>query len=282
MPLTPTTPTTSTILSHSQVTITEPQPIVILFGPPASGKTCSLVRLLRYINQPSSSYGWNPDPNFRPTVIDPTYETVCTALKHQVNNSNIPIATPNDFYLLAQIRNSNGGKILFQILEAPGELYFPADDIKAGAPFNPHDFSSAYANTIINARNRKIWCFIVEPNWEDASLRAAYVQRIAAMKMHMSPTDKVIVICNKCDKMPNLILGRGKPNTSQFQVEMGHLYPGLFDCFRNTHPITRHFRKFNCNFVAFSSGNFTEIFTPSANAYPATLLNTILSAVRGY
>lgn len=275
---------TQNIQQQSQITIADQEaPIVILFGAPASGKTCILVRLLRYLNQ-ETNFQWEPDATFRSVTIDPIYGTVCEKFKSDVNASTTPVATPPDFYLLAKVRD-NYGKTLFQILEAPGELYFPTDDLKNNAQnFNPHSFSYPYAHSIINAPNRKIWCFMVEPNWETPSIRAAYVDRIKAMKMHMSPTDKVILICNKCDEMPALILGKGVPNTSLFQQEMQNQHPGLFTPFINQHPITRLFRKYNCSFVAFSSGTFFNdgTYTQSASAYPKTLLQTLLRAVRGY
>lgn len=62
-----------------QVTISDPRPIVILFGAKTSGKTMTLVRLTRYLR--SQGYRVDPDKTFRPSNEKDTTKCAINSMK---------------------------------------------------------------------------------------------------------------------------------------------------------------------------------------------------------
>jgi len=178
------------------------------------------------------------------------------------------------FMLVEVMKN---GTRLCQILEAPGEFYFN--------PYDPEAPFPAYVNNIINAVNRKIWCIMVEPDWQDASDRSGYVSRIHFIKRRMRTRDKAIFVFNKIDKT-SFVIGPGRVNLPQARKEISNLYPGIFAPFKNEHPITRFFVDWNCDFIPFQTGDYTRAtngitYQEGPREYPAKLWNTILKHIRG-
>ena len=60
-------------------------PLVILFGPPACGKTMTLVRLTRYLQ--SKGYAVQPITSFRPTY-DKNYSEMCDNFDSMINSDD--------------------------------------------------------------------------------------------------------------------------------------------------------------------------------------------------
>jgi len=256
------------------VSITDPSPVVVLFGAGSSGKTMTLVRLTRYLLR--NGYQVEPDRVFRPSNSQ-RYQERCDTFINNVNSDFAPGATGTLNFMLIKVMNKYGEPIC-QILEAPGEHYF-------NAKF-PKEMFPVYINNICTIDNPKTWVFIVEKDWETPKVRADYAQKIIDMESQIEGKDKIIFTCHKADKHRSLISG-GVPNVPQFFKEIKNQYAGIFDKYRNRNPITGMFRKYNFDFVVFSSGLFNkttdggETYIPSNNKYPAVLWKAILKSVKG-
>lgn len=226
------------------VTVSDPNaPLVILFGPPACGKTMTLVRMTRFLK--AEGYTVSPIRHFRPTS-DTNYEDICEHFNETMNSNNAAASTDRiSFMLVEVIKNS---RRICQILEAPGEYYFNPKKPSASFP--------NYVNTIISSRNRKIWTIMVEPNWMNQADRANYVSKIADLKRNMRPKDSAVFIFNKIDKT-NFVRGICNINTAAAIKEVKNLYPNIFVPFINQHPITRWWKNYNCDFVPFQTGYYT-------------------------
>ena len=125
------------------VTIADKEtPIVVLFGPAACGKTMTLVRLTRFLQE--QGYSVSPVKSFRPAK-DAHYAKMCEEYNTLVYSNNAADSTDMISFMLLEVLDSTGKRVC-QILEAPGEYYFSPDKPKAPFP--------AYANTIKNSKNR--------------------------------------------------------------------------------------------------------------------------------
>lgn len=248
-------------------------PLVILFGPPACGKTMTLVRLTRYLR--SEGYKISPIKSFRPSY-DKNYESICNDYDLMINQTNAAKSTELISFMLVEIILN--GKRLCQILEAPGEYYFN--------PQNPNAQFPNYVNTIINSGNRKIWCIMLEPDWENHADRSNYVTRIHSLKKRMRPKDRTIFVLNKID-LTNFVISPGRINIGQARRDVENLYPGIFAPIRNMNPITRFFSEWRCDFVPFQTGDFTKAsnneltYQEGPQEYPAKLWNMILKRING-
>lgn len=257
-----------------QVTISDPAPIVVLFGARASGKTMALVRLTRYLKK--KGYKVEPDKIFRRSNST-YYEKMCSKFDESIS-SDVAAATTNILsFMLVKVMDK-WGKPICQILEAPGEHYFDDKNIKMPFP--------RYINSILHKSNAKTWVFIVENDWKDDTTRNNYANKIVEMQSLISHNDKVIFLCHKSDLSPHLI-NRGNPNDQQFFANIKNQYPGIFTQYLNKNPITRLFKPHNFDFVVFSAGTFNDCndgsqsYEQSVDKYPATLWNGILKTVKG-
>lgn len=264
-----------------QVTIkSQDVPMVLFFGPPACGKTMTLIRLTRYLKR--VGYNVRPVRSLRPSS-DEHYKELCNGFKGMVNAMDAAGGTSRiDFMLVEVLRK---GRRICQILEAPGEHYYEPDARKRRAMTNKEDFPS-YINKILSLRMRRIFCVMVEPEWADEEVRVGYVDQLRKLQVRMNPHDRTIFVFNKIDKTP-FVFGSGQVHMAQARKEIADLYPGIFESFRNVHPITRFFRAWNCDFVAFQTGTYNEdaaggsVFTEGPDAYPRQLWSKILSLCRG-
>ena len=256
------------------VTIKDPNaPLIILFGPPACGKTMTLVRLTRFLQ--NQGYIISPIPSFRPTA-DEHYKKMCKNFDQMINSENAAKSTNPISFMLVNVVKSDG-KSLCQILEAPGEYYF--DPNKPNNPF-PN-----YVNTIINSGNRKIWSILVEPDWKNDIDRRNYVTRINFLKQKMRMNDKVVFIYNKIDKT-NFVRSVGDINIEAAIQDIQNLYPNIFVPFFNRNPITKLFKKFNCDFVPFQTGDYTDAiggltYQEGPDEYCESLWSTLLKNIKG-
>lgn len=228
-----------------RVTVSDPNaPLVILFGPPACGKTMTLVRMTRFLQ--AEGYTVSPIRHFRPTS-DTNYANICEHFDEMMNSDDA--AEANDrvsFMLVEVIKNS---RRICQILEAPGEYYFN--------PKKPNAAFPNYVNTIISSPNRKVWTIMVEPDWKDHTDRANYVSKITRLKQSMRPKDSAVFVFNKIDKT-NFVRSVGDINKSAAIAEIKNLYPNIFVPFMNQNPITKLWKEYNCDFVPFQTGYYTE------------------------
>ena len=167
-------------------------PIVVLFGPPACGKTMTLVRLTRFLRE--NGYTITPIRTFRPTY-DSNYAEICDNFDIMMNQDDAAKSTDRISFMLVKV--SKKGRTICQILEAPGEYYF-----NPKAPKSPFP---RYFNAIKSSKNRKIWTIMVEPDWQNEADRLNYVDRIKKLKTQMATKDNTIVVYNKIDKTEYLI-----------------------------------------------------------------------------
>lgn len=269
--------TTVTPKAHTDVIVTiseKKKPIVVLFGPPACGKTMTLVRLSRYLKNEASGYEIKPIRDFRPAT-DTTYQQLCDNF-FSLLNADLA-AGGNDLmnFMLVSVSRGAGDQIC-QLLEAPGELYFdpnkPDKDPEA----------TAYLNKIINSPNKKIYVIMLEPNWRSEELRRAYVDRIKHLKKKRKGKDRFILLGNKVDKADEFIKTAGNVNESGFRTFLSNQYDGLFKDFKEQRPIINFFKPYNCEFVPFQTGTYSQsttgkmVFTEGDNAYPKNLWDKIL------
>ena len=257
-----------------RVTVSDPNtPIVILYGPPSCGKTMTLVRMTRYLL--SQGYTVVPEKTFRPT-FDENYKQLCETFDQMINSNSAATSTANISFMLVKVLRK--GKPVCQLLEAPGEYYFKPDE-----PNRPYP---AYVHEILNSTNRKVWAIMVEPDWSDSVPRADYVTRIRNLKSMMASRDKVIFVYNKIDLTP-FVYGVGQVNTREAIRNIQNLYPNIFVPFENQNPITQFFVKYNCQFVPFTTGNYSQrigggyTYTEGHPLYAQKLWNAMLKLIKG-
>ena len=238
----------------------------------------TLIRLTRFLQK----YGYRVSPirSFRPAA-DAHYAKMCDGYNELVNSSNAAQGTEMISFMLVEVLDKNGRRIC-QILEAPGEYYFN--------PKKPDNPFPAYVNTIINSNNRKIWIYMVEPDWKDSSDRSGYVSRIHHLKTMMRGQDKAIFLYNKVDKS-NFVISPGRVNIAGVKNDISNMYPGIFTPFVNDVPIVKWLKPYLCELVPFSNGMFTEAtradgseyltYQQGVDEYPQMLWNTIMKKVRG-
>jgi hypothetical protein len=248
-------------------------PIVILYGPNSCGKTMTLVRMARYLG--THGYTISPDKTFRPS-FDSNYRVLCQNFDQMINSSTAAAGTSRISFMLIKVFKN--GKSICQLLEAPGEYYFYPDDPDRQYP--------PYVEKIINSNNRKIWAIMVEPDWEDVTPRNNYVTRISNLKKKMHTSDKVVFVYNKIDKT-NFVMSAGQVNIHEAIKNVSDLFNGIFAPFENVNPITKLWKKYNCEFVPFTTGSYTKTvggqltYTEGDEEYAQRFWKVLLKFIKG-
>lgn len=234
-------------VNNISVTIPDTQtPIVIFFGSMASGKTLTLLRMIRFLE--SHNYQVVPEAVFRPRT-DRHYAKMCSNLKSIAYNAYTPGGTDVISFMLAKVLNEVGNPVC-QILEAPGEHYF---DGTADLKF------PTYINAIRTAPNRRIWVFFVEQDWgNDQGERNLYAQKICSMQSLISPQDRIVFLFNKVDKHRQQYKPNGQPNKEVFFKNIAQQYPGIFSKYQNKGMDKILYGEYKFKTVCFSSGIFNR------------------------
>lgn len=259
----------------NNITVTIPDneaPIVVFFGSQASGKTLALLRMIRYLEGQGKKYTIEPERVFRPKT-DKHYTQMCNNLKTMAYNQYAPGGNDVISFMLVKVLDE-GGNVLCQLLEAPGEHYFDGTD-SINFP--------TYINKICNVENRKIWVFFVEQDWgDDATIRGMYAQKICKMQEMIMPQDKVVFLFNKCDKKRGTqYLPNKHPNVEVFFDNIKKQYPNIFARYTRSGFSAFLFGKYDFDMVCFSAGTFNkaengrEVWTPSLNFYCEDLWRAI-------
>ena len=133
---------------------------------------------------------------------------------------------------------------------------------------------------------------MVEPNWRDDVDRNNYVARIKELSLQMDRKDRALFIYNMIDKT-NFVRGKGDVNIPEAHKDVSKNYPGIFEIFRNQNPITKWWRDYNCGFIPFSTGTYTDTtkqdskgntvknYQEGADYYPQMLWNEIKKIIIG-
>ena len=256
------------------VSISNPSPIIILFGPRSSGKTMTLVRLTRWLV--AQGYNVSPDRTFRPSY-DTFYQKLCDSFNVVVNSDFAASSNQVLDFMLVKVTNRYG-ELVCQILDAPGAHYFDNQNLDKEFP--------AYINKILSIDNPKIWLFMVENDWMDEEDRIGYAHKINQMQRLMRTSDKVIFICHKADKKRVLFDARHQMSYYFFE-EIYYQYPYIFSNYKNKNFITKLWRKYNFDFVVFSAGWFKNIddgrqlYVQGDDKYPAALWKSIMKTIKG-
>lgn len=263
------------------VDIADPDtPIAVLFGPPACGKTMTMIRLAKFLTE--KGYSIEPVRSFRKDY-DHNYTRNCDNFNGLLREPQYTWAAEKSLGLnFMLLKVSRGGTPIVHILEAPGEHYYdPAEPNEPKANFIP------YITKVINAPNRKLWIYMTEPNWKNKGDRVNYARKISSMRTKTNRKDKSILLFNKIDET-GFEKSMGEVNQEAAEQHVSNMYPGLFDCFKNQNPITSIWKPYACTLVPFSTGTYTKKliegknrkkFTEGPDAYPLKLWNTILKSI---
>lgn len=253
-------------------------PIVMLFGPPTSGKSMTLVRLARYLRK--QGYTVKADPTFK---SDDAYKARCEQFHKNLNTTEALQGNALNEFLMVKVINH--GTTVCQILEAPGEHYF---NPKKPDEVSPRNFRPYLTEIIRNLANRKIWVFITEAEWNvHASVKDSYVSRIRGCKHQLlKRTDRVVILYNKVDQKEELFED-GQLHVSSAEKAMKDEYEGLSAIFKNPNPITSLWRVFNYRFVPFCTGYYTKQvggkhkYNESEERYPRLLWAELIKCFKG-
>ncbi len=252
-------------------------PFVVLFGPPSCGKTMTLVRLARYLRK--QTYTVEIVRSFRP-AYDNKYKELCDNFDKLIESDEAAKSTADINFMLVKVFYRS--KPICQILEAPGEAYF--------MPSEPNKDFPRYVNAIINHNNRRIWIVLVEPDSTNANMddeaRRNYVNKVRKLKTKISPRDKIIFLYNKIDET-NYVRFPGNIDYEEAVKDVNHNYPNILEHFKNENPITKLWKSYNCDLLAFQTGTYDTAadggttFEAGNDVYPMNLWQLILKRIRG-
>lgn len=245
-------------------------PLVILYGPADVGKTVTLLRLCKFV---APGYTVETDRNFR---SDEEYDAAVDEFDRQRKEEIFaPLSTGAINFLLVNV--ALAGETYCQILEAPGEHFFPrgsSSDVR-------HPY---YLQTIFQSPARKIFALFFEVNLmnNDQRFRAYVGSILNVLRRHANARlDRILVVFNKCDERPDLSRN-GRPIENEFK-KLLYSNPAFA-------PLAEYLklnRFARIQFVPFSSGHFgkdrtgRQTFAMSANHYPEALWRAIHDCVRG-
>jgi hypothetical protein len=101
----------------------------------------------------------------------------------------------------------------------------------------------------------------------------------------MRAKDKVVFLFNKIDKTP-YVRKVGDINILSAITEVENMYPNIFNPFMNLNPISKLWKKYNCNFVPFQTGTYTkaingDTFQEGPKEYCEHFWKVLLTRIKG-
>lgn len=250
-------------------------PIVVLVGPPESGKSMITKRLCDYLR---SSKETEYTVKANTTLFgDAEYLSDCEYFDGIIGQKNL--AMPNTVnYLLVDVSDSSGGNDLVRILEAPGEHFFSLEHPE-NEP-NKHSFEG-YMDTIRSAKRKVIYIIILDLDSPSSfrrnrDLRNKYEEKMINLYkdyVRLYPA-KVILLYNKVDLAHggDWANRAGVINKKAVFDDAKGYYSKLFSFF------TRKFLFWkipNYMFVPFCTGSYKDGYVPSEDPYPVELWKAI-------
>lgn len=243
-------------------------PLVVFFGPRASGKMMALIRLTKYLYERGMYI--TADRLLRP-YSDKHYELLCDWFEHVMRSGSFTDGHFLNRTLLIKILDQSGTPIC-QILRLHGNWCFDANQPNFAFP--------ALFNYIQKIPNKKIWMFFIEDSWVDQVCRNYYSQRILQMKQFATSKDRIIFVISKVDKQYSLFHLNDPLNTSGLFRGIKQQYPHVFDAFKYPPPI-KWFKPYKSDFAIFSAGYFTidhngnDVYLSGEDFYPKQLWTKI-------
>ena len=247
------------------ITITDPAPIVVLFGPACCGKTMALLRMARYLE--NDGFRVVPDVMFRRN--DEHYQKLCSEFHTTVYGEYSAGGTGVNGFMMVKVVDNNG-RTECQFLDATGEILIN----EKGLAVFPQ-----YIESVIHSKNRRVWVFFVESHWGvDQTNRNMYVEGIRNLisivhNINMR-SDNVIFLFSKADKAEyhHLFTSKGRPNCRLFYDEVKHCYPGIFAQYERAGMARLLLGKNKFEATPFSAGEFSTDgrlhWYPSIDWYP--------------
>ena len=242
-------------------------PIVLLVGPPFSGKSFLILRLYRYIRE--MGYSVSVDTDF--LVDSEWYKEYVENFMHNIYRDKTYLHG-YEYPFLFKINMS--GRNICYILDVPG--YFFTDNVT-------HSDFMFYLSKITNPI---IWALVVDISEEGNGLEKQIVNEIED-RIHKKIIDprNVIIVCNKIDRESYLFHDGRIVNRILYQM-LTDRYESLSRLLQNSSIFSFLF-PFKCKVVPFMSYYFDEIcgtrewrITRSSNRYPNDLWNEMLKLIR--
>lgn len=162
-------------------------PIVMFYGPPAVGKTMTIIRLARYLLE--QGYTVVPNKVFRTSDFS-RYQSLCDRFIELMNSGSVAQGTGIEGTMLIDIIKN--GKTIIQFLDTTGEMVDLKDDKEIDYP--------SYFTQYVNTKKPKIWLILLEPHFGDYRTREIYSNRIRNLRYCYSrKEDDFVFIYNKMD-----------------------------------------------------------------------------------
>lgn len=250
-------------------------PLVVLFGPAASGKTMVLIRLSQFLL--NKGYRIVPDRAFR---RDDYYDEVCDSFEKLLFSNYAAGCTSGAKMMLVKVIDRKG-EVVCQILDAPGPFFFD--------PNVPNEFWRKSIDYIRNLQNKRVWLYFVEEGWRDGETRARYAKRIKQHVFDSSSADKSVFVFSKVDNTNYLKNSKEEVNMPILCKTINNQYPNIFAPFAKKIPL-KWLKIYNCRFVPFSSGIYYPIIDKSGvpreefimgpDVFPKLLWDAILRSIK--
>lgn len=253
-------------------------PIVVLFGPPAVGKTVTLIRLLTYLKQRLGFEYHLSDNMPDKDGFDDVKNRFKEIMRNASGVSKAPPGTSGLDFLLVDVYDRNEN-LQYHLLEAPGEDFFNPRVV------DPHNREyPLYLEQIFSSSQKKLYLFFFEPNmFDDQTLRHQYGSRLNYFinnVEYVRPNDKVVVVYNKI----NSIKGESSNRKALRKRLKDEVFSNQRDYSEFGAIVTKKSSTLkNVPLVDFTSGSFNSsaIWRLSDDKYPKSLQDSIDNQLNG-